>query len=562
MKLKEISINTNELSKHSINLLYDLHLYIDYVEDRGIKRTYRENLLPKTDSNRLKKWLKSNCSSDHKYFSQDGWLNYVEKIAYNMGFVSYETEGIYVGYTSYVTSFPDNYMEVNKENYEKFLNKTPLQQEQSLLSELLKKSDSCESEFFKRSILGRLKSFDSYGCRSGVAEKLNYAKARMAILDVLKTCKSNIWYSTSSLIDYFKKSNPFFLIPEKIKNNKNEKTYGNFSEYNRNSSSFREDIEIKETDKNAFERVEGRYIERFLEGIPLIMNYIDLAYDKSQEKPDIMPEMNYLKAFKVNDYFLRIANKKIQPPEVWIQPNFEIQVISEIYPGGLLAKLSAFADIIKEDNTVTHLKLKRKKVLYEKHENEQLDVVSFLQKISGRDLAQNVITEINGWCSQTEIFTLYKHIGLLETKQKKLQSLHDCKLEQISPFIQMIHSPDDVFENLEKKETVPILIKHIDSKLKFLDGNLFSAFSENKKKSKAKKQEKKEIVITQKTTITLFFSLKTVFDEFKNKLIKERCPVESNSDDLSLTIPGSHEPLVKDAMKALKKKYKITLKGD
>jgi hypothetical protein len=198
-------------------------------------------------------------------------------------------------------------------------------------------------------------------------------------------------------------------------------------------------------------------------------------------------------------------------------------------------------------------------VLNEKLNNENLDIVALLEKLSKTALAQNVITEINGWCEQSEIFTFYENAGLLETKSKKTQSLHHCKIAQITPTIQLIHSPDDVYQTLEQNETVPILIRHEKSRLKSIDDNTFSIFVEKKKKAQNRSKEKKAVTIKQQTTITLFFSLQTVFDDFQKRLIKARCPVESDSNTRSLTIPGSHEQHIKDIVKDLKKEYKVSL---
>jgi len=558
MKLKQIQVDKDSIFTPSVSLIQDLHIFVNYALNRYIKRTHRENLLPKADYNRLTKMIKTKNNPDQNAFNNESWIDFVDNIAYHMGLVSYDKSGEYLGYYSASLSYPDNYIEVHQKEYDEFLSQTPLQQEQKILSLLIENLNSCESEFFKPSPLGSLDTFDHYDCHSERIKRFNFPNARKYLLNVLKKCKSNVWYSTRSLIDYIKKTDPFFLISESIKKKSGVNPYGRFSEYKRNKSSYREYVKIKKKDKDAFERAEGRYIERFLESIPLIMNYIDIAYEPKKDL-DVIPLKNYLKAFRVNDYFLRIINQKMSDPEVWIQPNFEIQVISEIYPGGLITRLSDFADVIKEDRTVTHLKLSRKKVLNQKLNDEKLDLVALLQKMSGKKLAQNVITEINGWCGQTDIFTLYEDVGLLETKSKKLQQLHNSETESITPTIQMIHSPDKVFKTLEKKENVPILVKHSNSKLKTITDSTFSVFSEKKKKTNKASKEKKTLTIKQQRTITLFFSLKEVFKFFQNRLIKARCPVESDSDKQSLTIPENHESLIDDIVKDLKKEYSITI---
>jgi hypothetical protein len=330
MKLTEIKINKNERFKPLVNIMQDLYTYVNYVLDRYIKRTYRENKLPKTELARLMKMMVSQNDPDQDVFIPERWVYFVESVAHQSGLVSYNTNGVYMGYYSYAPSFPDNYIRVSEEKYTQYMNQTPIQQEQSIMYALLKNPSPCGSEFFHASVLGRLDRFLTYGCNTGVVKELNFEESRQFLMNVLKKCQSNVWYSTQSLIAYIKKNNPYFLIPLHLRNDKKLSTYANFREMNQQGRG-----EIKESDPDAFERVEGRYIERFLEGIPLIMNYVELAYDNNH-KSSQRPTINKLKAFKVTDYFLRISNNQMPDPEVWVQPNFEIQVISEIFPGGLL----------------------------------------------------------------------------------------------------------------------------------------------------------------------------------------------------------------------------------
>ena len=104
------------------------------------------------------------------------------------------------------------------------------------------------------------------------------------LLKILQHCQSGIWYSTASLIAYLKTEHPFFLIPKSPKREKgmNKGRYGNFHEHR--GSRWGDRTTIAETDADAFERVEGRYVERFLEGIPLSLGYVDVAYGEPKEK--------------------------------------------------------------------------------------------------------------------------------------------------------------------------------------------------------------------------------------------------------------------------------------
>ena len=62
--------------------------------------------------------------------------------------------------------------------------------------------------------------------------------------------------------------------------------------------------------RTAFERVEGRFVERFLEGIPLALGYVDVAY--SDEKDTVFPSINKLQAFRVTDRGACALNQAIK----------------------------------------------------------------------------------------------------------------------------------------------------------------------------------------------------------------------------------------------------------
>jgi len=124
---------------------------------------------------------------------------------------------------------------------------------------------------------------------------------------------------------------PYFLIPEKpeykFKHDQKRGRYCNFFE----SKYGGYEPTVKPKDPDAFERVEGRYIERFLEYIPLCMGYVELAYGKKPQA-DIFPSMGQVKGFKLTERFIRFVDGAIAEPKVTILPNHEIHIESDSYP--------------------------------------------------------------------------------------------------------------------------------------------------------------------------------------------------------------------------------------
>ncbi|MDP2755321.1 MAG: hypothetical protein Q8P40_13165, partial [Nitrospirota bacterium] len=116
--------NIDELSVFSnqYDLRHDLHAYVEYVQDREVKRSHRSNELSGSDAKRLAKLMSHSSAIEEVetkgYFE---WINYVDELALLFKFVKYDTEGTYAGYTSREPSFPDNYIEFDAKRYEEFI---------------------------------------------------------------------------------------------------------------------------------------------------------------------------------------------------------------------------------------------------------------------------------------------------------------------------------------------------------------------------------------------------------------------------------------------------------
>ena len=543
--------NTDELSVFSnqYDLRHDLHAYVEYVRDRCVKRLHRSNELNRSDSKRLAKLMSNSYAIEEvetKGYSE--WVNYVDELAHAFKFTNYDTEGIYAGYTSSEPSFPDNYIKVDTKRYEEFIGLPLIEQEKKLLDLLVKNYLDGDNEFYNTSVLGRLSGFSRWGSATGIMPGLDFARARRFLIDILQSCTPGVWYTTSSLIQYLKEHHPFFLIPEKpmyrYKQYAEKGRYGNFQEH---KEKWGMGTQISESDADAFERVEGRYVERFLEGVPLILGYIEVAYSRTEYK-GYLPEMNQLLAFRVSDTFLHVMSGEIIEPRVTVQPNFEVHVESELYPVRILAQLTKLADVVAKDRT-SILKLRKKKVLTQLSERDDLDVIKLLEKMSGQKLPQNVQIELDEWTGASEAFTLYENVVLLEG-DNDLPEIDRFTIERISPTIRIVHSPDSLFAHLEQKELIPLRIKHRSSALTLLPDGARTVFPRRDLSSKAK--AKKPVIIKREVRITFHFPAKELMEEFRNGLVAVRCPVAADWSKLTLSFDKRYESEVKNVSKALK----------
>ena len=556
--------NTDELSVFSnqYDLRHDLHAYVEYVQDRDVKRLHRSNELNRSDSKRLAKLMSDSYAIEEvEAKGYSNWVNYLDELALAFKFTNYDTEGIYAGYTSSEPSFPDNYIEVDTKRYEEFIDLPLIEQEKKLLDLLVKHYLDGKNEFYDTSVLGRLSGFSRWGSATGIMPGLDFARARRFLIEVLQSCTPGVWYTTTSLIQYLKEHHPFFLIPEKpryrYERDAEKGRYGNFHEGKRWDT----EIKISESDADAFERVEGRYVERFLEGLPLILGYVEVAHSRTGYK-GYLPEMNQLLAFRVNDKFLHVMSGETIEPRVTVQPNFEVHVESELYPVRILAQLTKLADVVAKDRT-SILKLRKKKVLTQLSEREDLDVIKLLEDISGQKLPQNVRIELEEWTGASEAFTLYENVVLLEG-DKDLPDIDRFTIECISPTMRIVHSPDKLFTHLEQKELIPLRIKHRSSALKPLPNGAHTVFpkrdlSVSKSKSKARAKAKKPVTIKREVQITFHFPAKELMEEFRKGLIAARCPVAADWSKLTLSFARQYESEVKKVSKALKQDYTIQI---
>ena len=558
MNLKQIDVNGLKVFSNHCNLRKDLHLFMNYVENRSVKRSTRGNSLPKMDARRLAKLISDPLAPEEvEDFGYSNWLDYIDDTALKLGFVSYDIEGEYLGYTSSEPSYSDNYIEIDERKYNNFLNMTLQDQEKLLLNSLIDEYTSCDNEFFDTGIMGTLDTFSSSGCAIGVLPSLNFAKIRNFLLNIMQRCQSGVWYSTASFIQYLKAEHPFFLIPEKPRykytSSQLHGRYGNFNE--RKDGQYHE-FKITDKDPNVFERVEGRYVERFLEGIPLALGYVDVGYGKSECK-ERKPSLNALKAFKVNECFCCFMEENIPEPKVTVQPNFEIHVESEFYPAGILAGLNPLTDTISE-NTVTILKLNKRKVTARLANDESLDVVAILRNLSDSNVPQNVLTELEEWVGHSEVFTLYYGFGLLEGNPT-LEMANNFTVKNISPALRIVKNPKNLFGKLEEAKLVPMFVKHSDKAFRSLPDGVKSRFPK-KSDILARRKKKKTVTLKRKTVITLYFPDKMVFEKCSNALIQERCDIEMDRKNKSISYSGEEQKQINSALKTLKKEYVIKMK--
>ena len=196
-------------------------------------------------------------------------------------------------------------------------------------------------------------------------------------------------------------------------------------------------------------------------------------------------------------------------------------------------------------------------------EDENLDVAALLTRLTGRELPANVARELGEWAEHSEKFTLYKGFALLEGDQDLstvIPFIDKATVEQISPTIRIIRSPETVFAQIKKAELVPLRAQHSESQLHPLPENARTVFA-IESPAVEPEPEKESVVLMRHTTITLHFSTEKWLEKFRKALLDDRCPVEVDQKNHTITFAKRYEPQVVKVIEMFKKEkeYEINI---
>mgnify|MGYP006286147811 CR=1 FL=1 len=559
-KLKTINSKNLDKSNFQYKLRRDLHLYMEYIINNEIRRHTRNNSLKKVDYKNIARYLghRKLLNRENVDSVSNNWILFIDKLARDLDFTDWEQDGIYQGYTSSSLSYPDNYIEYNQKRYETFLDRSLQKQEEALLLEQLHYYDNRNNELLNKFFGSRLDRFSYYGCATGVLPSLNFFKARNKLMEVLSELETNVWYSTDSLIQYMHKNYPYFLIPRnpeyRYKSDSKKGRYVNFSEKNTNNNQI---IDIQSNQENSFARVEGRFIERFLEGIPFIMDYVKVAYDPNYET-NIKPSLGRLKAFKIDPKLIKLFKEKFEEPKVTVQPNFEIQIDSQFYPVKLLKMLKNFGDLISEDQTYL-VKLQKQKVLDFLVKHKNFDIINFFKDLSRKPLPKNIEFELQEWAGHTDKFLLFSGYALYEG-EAKFEELDNYTLEKINNNIRIVNRPEDLITSMEKAKLAPVIIQHHPDKFEAIPEEANSIIPALIKKNKP--ASKNKVMVKKSRLLKFNINNKDFYHEIVESLLEKNLTFDFDEKKQNLMIAKEKEDLIKETFHKLSENYNINIKTE
>lgn len=547
---KDLTIFANER-----DILRDLYIYLDYIEQRGIKRMTRSNEIPKSDAIKIAKLLGD--SELVKIAQESGgtaWGNLLDQLAHQLALIDYDTKGTYIGYSSSAPTFTDNYVTINKVGLKKFNALTPAAQEKKILENLLLHT-ARELEYYGvLSTLASLRTYDTH------LDQVKFRAVRQFLLDLLKKCAPDVWYSTAALVAYLKTNHPYFLLPENLPA---KNRWGSpMTRYKgiRETYDYSNEDEILEDAGNAFERVEGRYVERFLENIPLILRFVEVAYDPNVENNQL--GLDQLKAFRVTARFLRLMSGKESTPKVTVQPNFEVVVESDFYPVGVIQKIGALGEQMSSPNSghgayIGIFQLKKAAVAAAQVKNPDLDVIALLKNLSGRDLPSNVQIELDEWAGHADQFTLYEGFALLESVNE-VPEADEFTVERISPSLRLVRNSGQLFSMLEALGCVPLRVWHQTGELALIAETAVSLFPKESAADTAPLPAR-PVKVRRVVTVSYQFPDAEAFESIQKMLAELHCPFHVDSATRTVSLQQKEQDKFDEAVQHLQDSYAIEI---
>jgi hypothetical protein len=204
------------------------------------------------------------------------------------------------------------------------------------------------------------------------------------------------------------------------------------------------------------------------------------------------------------------------------------------------------------------LKLTKQKVAAARADAPDLDAVGLLQALCGGGLPANVVHELSAWSEHGEKFTLYVNGSVLETEQD-VPAAAPFTVERVAEGICLVRSPDQLFDELERLELVPVRIKHGDQAFTPLPKGTRTRFPKGSAGREKPRESKPHVTLTRLTRVQLVCPDREFLDRLHGLLRESQCPVEIDRPNLTLTYSKQVESAVANAIRQLKTEYRLEI---
>ena len=181
-----------------------------------------------------------------------------------------------------------------------------------------------------------------------------------------------------------------------------------------------------------------------------------------------------------------------------------------------------------------------------------------LQSLSGGELPANVARELASWSEHGEKFVLFADCSLLEADED-LPAADPFTVECLAPGIRIVRSPDKLFDELERRELMPLRIKHGSQALLPLPKEARTRFPKVSAAREKPRLPKTRVKLTRVTRVQLVCLDREFMDKLHRLLTESKCPAEMDRKNLMLTYSKQYETEVSNAIRQLKTEYQIEM---
>jgi hypothetical protein len=204
------------------------------------------------------------------------------------------------------------------------------------------------------------------------------------------------------------------------------------------------------------------------------------------------------------------------------------------------------------------LKLTKQKVAAARAVSPDLDAAGLLRALSGAELPANVVHELSAWSEHGEKFTLYESCSVLETDQE-VPAADPFTVERIAAGVRLVRSSDKLFDELERRELMPVRIKHGDQAFAPLPKSAGTRFPKGSAGREKPGEPKPRVTMTRITRVQLVCPDRELLDRLHRLLLECQCPTEIDRPNLTLTYSKQYESAVADAIRRLKTEYRLEI---
>ncbi len=153
---------------------------------------------------------------------------------------------------------------------------------------------------------------------------------------------------------------------------------------------------------------------------------------------------------------------------------------------------------------------------------------------------------------------LFADCSLLEADQD-LQAADPFTVERLAPGIRIVHSPDKLFDELERREVMPLRVKHGNQAFSPLPKDARPRFPKASAGREKRRLPKTRVTLTRVTRVQLVCSDRQFVDRLHRLLAESKCPADMDRQNLMLTYSKHYESEVSNAIRRLRTEYQIEI---